>query len=291
MFKRGELAAIQRLLTSGNNVVAAGPVWSHISDTLGIGSMAPNNQLIFTMPELLQLRAAVNEQVPGDIRHAKLNGNRTDIARDFVNEKLSSKSVFQNFVWGGARWPATVNLLEGIVSIPRGAYAAFPYTELDPDDSAPIIIVENGEALLLRSDFLLPNHLLSAMWVYRGHGVDARAVKSLIASVKGRRPIIGFFDYDPKGLCLANEFDVDALLLPAMWSTPSSKHPMVSPYIKKAEFAAQVEQLRTLLPALPKSTSVIAEAIIAGQWSLAQEHILAVGVPLVEVVLAQQNNP
>jgi hypothetical protein len=274
------LKVIKRLLVSGKTEAKAGPVLREVAESFGIGHERHKGYLLFTSAELDQLRAAVNEQVPGDIRHADLSGSRTDIARSFVQEKVATGGVFDNYVWGAKRGGGEVPLRTGNACAPRGSYIAFDYGELDLDPSTPIIIVENGEALLRRDQFIIPGELSGALWIYRGHGANARGVKKLIAIEQDRRPLIGFFDMDPKGFLLALEFGVQKSLFPAGWEKPQFENDKALHYIKREEFSAQSNQLINKLSTMSLRERSLAQSILTGEWSLTQEHIAALGIEL-----------
>jgi hypothetical protein len=119
----------------------------------------------------------------------------------------------------------------------------------------------------------------------RGHGANARGVKKLIAIEQDTRPVIGFFDMDPKGFLLALEFGVEKTLFPVGWEEPQHENDKAFLYFKDVEFAVQSKQLRHKLASMRLREISLAQSILTGEWSLTQEHIAALGIELVDLGL------
>lgn len=280
MLSRQELTVIQRLLKTEKREVKAGTVWNRLHQTLGIGRPGPKGTISFSEKEIETLRARANLEVPGDIRHANLSGSRTDIAADFTNEKVSTRSVFGHFIWVGRTKPGLIPLACGQAGLaPKGSYLAVDPADIVLRDNDPIILVENGDTFLRRDQVLVPDELKSALWVYRGHNTIAKAVLRFIQEEKRRRPVVGFFDYDPAGVDIAIQTDLDSVLLPVGWQLPMADSPLQK-WFKAAEFAKQAPHLQARLKGLSGGRLTLASRVLDGAWSLSQEHMTIHQAPL-----------
>lgn len=284
MLNKRALLAVQRLLSSGKDRVAAGPVWQEIAQGFDLGTHL-GSQIVFTKTDLKNLRAIVNEQVPGDIRHADLDGNRTNVSREQVNEKNASLGVFDHMVWGARSGSGMIPLTSGVGVSPPAAFLVFDYRELQLRDGDALIVVENGEALRFRERYIMPELLSSAVWVYRGHTNSQRYVQAMVAHHVAKRPVVGFFDFDPKGFCLALDSGVNHILLPRGWNAPRAEHPAGKRFNKHEEAAAQRGDLLKRVPRLSGVAAQIANCILGEGWALMQEHMAAhnVGLELVDL--------
>ncbi|QIZ76382.1 DUF7281 domain-containing protein [Ferrimonas lipolytica] len=77
-----------------------------------------------------------------------------------------------------------------------------------------VLLVENLDSFDCIRQYPLTDELAKLPVIYRGHGIDAKAVKALLAA-RPQLKVIWFGDWDPKGLLLAVEFGAGAIVLPA----------------------------------------------------------------------------
>jgi len=283
MMNKRTLAAVQKLLQSGKQQVAVSGVWQELIEVQGIGQLVNNKAIIFTTKEIQQLRAIVNRQIEGDVMHTPMKGKRLEMAQHYSNEKMADKTVFGDLIWGCSQHP--IPLLNGDATTPNGSFLSFPLTELNVSRCPLLFIIENGEVFRSWWKLTLPRQFDTGLIIYRGHNSNQNAVKELVQQVNLNGNTIGFFDYDPSGICLAHEMGVTSVALPQGWQQHHSKHRVATKYNKDETFTTQSSQLENKQSLLNGTLHTIASTILKGKWALTQEHMLVHKAPLEIVYL------
>ncbi len=269
---RQQLQAIRTLFQSQRRERQYNSVWRSIHDAYGLGKVI-RGKIEFAQSDIRKLKQLVERDIGLNLMNDELSGDRIEMAGKTANEKLSGQSVFSDLIW--LRVPdyglARVSGVD-IVTPPGNFLAVSSHIIITAD--VPLIVIENGIIFRQIDLYELPKPLHSSVIVYRGHGQHARHVLDLIQREKNHRQIVGFFDFDPAGLCLGINSGVSHILIPRLWRDRIDQHKM-KPFNKTREFVIQQAKLKTLAEAHTGSFKNIADAMLNQGWSLTQEHIMA----------------
>ncbi|GAA4650966.1 hypothetical protein GCM10023116_32490 [Kistimonas scapharcae] len=269
---RQQLQAIRTLIRSHQQERQYNAVWRSIHETYGLGTVT-GRKIQFGSPDIRRLQQLVERDTGLNLMTDDLSGNRVELAGRTANEKLSGQAVFSDLIWVRAPTHGLLRISDAdVVTPPSSILAVSGDVELSKD--VPLIVVENGIVFRYFNHYALPESLRSAVIIYRGHGLHARYVLDLIQREKGRRKVVGFFDFDPAGLCLSLDTGVSYILIPRLWRDPLDQHKM-KPFNKTCEFVSQQATLKARAEAYTGTFKTIADAMLKQGWSLTQEHIMA----------------
>jgi hypothetical protein len=281
--KKQTFSAIQKLLRSGKNHTNTTKVWAELVKEEDIGRIS-GKEVVFTPKELSLLRSMANTQTTSDVIHVSLSGSREEMSNHFINEKYSNSIVFGDLIWGAIDPSCQIPLKAGEASIPFGTFLSFPLTELDISRCPLLLVIENGEVFRKWHQLNMPRFEVQPLVVYRGHNHNQREVIELVSKInQNNGHTIGFFDYDPKGFCMAHKMNVKSVLLPTGWKDHHREHDIAKIFNKNDRFIAQKQELENQLSSMKDLAHDIGHSLLNGKWSLTQEHILAHKGKLVQV--------
>ena len=272
ILSRNQLQAIQKLFRSHQYERQLNPTWKSIYDIYGLGKTT-RNRIQFSPSDVRRLKQLIERDTGLNLITDDLTGNRVEMAAKTANEKLSGQAVFSDLMWLMAPTPGLVNISGIDIFTPAGTFLAVS-SDIALTADVPLVVIENGMVFRHIDLQTLPQPLCSAVFVYRGHGQHARHILDLIQREKNHRQVIGFFDFDPAGLCLSLDTGVSHILIPRLWRVSKEQHEM-RPYNKTHEFVIQQSQLKTRMKGNTGSFKKIADAVLNQGWSLTQEHIIA----------------
>ena len=197
------------------------------------------------------------------LEHRERGGGRRDSAPG-GSEKTGAAAVLANYV--------AVLPLHMPLRVPAGArFLAADWRELDASTFDAVLEVENLEAFVTLSSYGWLHELFIAnrptLALYRGDprtfntGAPAQLLRAC------GKPVLGFYDFDPEGLCMAaSEPNLQALCLPDQEVLISA----VRRYRREHLWANQVQHRRSQLEALPAGP-------VRSAWRLMKE--LQCGLP------------
>lgn len=216
--KRGEFTRIITLIKQRKSKVKQSGLWRSLCADLGIGeSSADGRWVIFTADDREILRSTIRKQAGFDPLVDSLpdaeSVDRLMMAGAIDQEKYARAAV------GKERLLLTVP--HGDLLVDGRAYTVPPQTALWVDwrtvklaaDQA-LIIVENKAAFIHWNRSKLPVELKSAVAVYRGDKLEARALINWLKTLPADR-VVGAYDFDPAGLAMAREQGVGSILVPS----------------------------------------------------------------------------
>ena len=205
---------VQNVLRERAIKVKYGKTWQEIHEQWAVGRVS-GNMLCLDEADRGKLRDMLASHVGADPLHVEVNGDRIEVAAKFKDEKLSQKGPFEGMLQI-TRHGRPVSLCTGDATVPPDSFLTVDKGGLSIDPGEPVIVVENGIVLRHWERYvnLLPSSLTHSHVVYRGHDRAARTVLEVLDSLRGRNPVIGFFDYDLAGLSMAASMGVDGILVP-----------------------------------------------------------------------------
>lgn len=186
--------------------------WRSLHDELGIGAIE-TGKLRLAPADHEKLRSWITLETSADPLVTDIKGGRLEVASQVSNEKWAIEGVFSDLM--------QVNVRSGEVPLKQGDAVTPPDTLLSitPDDLAidrikSVVIVENGIIARHWHKCRIPADLDDSIMVYRGHDANATVVKRWIKSISSNITAIGYFDFDPAGLGLAIDYQVNGILIP-----------------------------------------------------------------------------
>lgn len=192
---------ISRAVRMASNEVALGSMWLEIYQTLGVGKIS-GNKLILDATDRKALRSLVERHVGWNphVAGSKVQGSRAVLASSTRDEKLAGEPVARSLILVSA--PSGEILLNDTVQpIPSGCMLTVPSERLA--GQRRIIIVENMQAMLDASRYVLPDELLDVPFVFRG---SPQFSIGAVVDLAKRVPEVYYFpDADPQGLVNANK--------------------------------------------------------------------------------------
>lgn len=255
---------------------------TRLAEEEGIGSLS-GKKCFFTAKDLNKI--AVFLRVNGYAQTVTETdfADRLALAAKLNDEKLTNlpvsqgrvmvKSFAKDFVVADQRFPS-------------GHGIEFQVNDLLNTDIKQYLLVENLAVFLAIEQY--PNLLNcldeDCLVLYRGHGIfTAQASQSLLRQSKALK--IGFFDFDPAGLCQIGMTDLGALILPALDEANVKRLIEAN---KFGVFADQVFQYGKALQTLIDTNSHLspwASVMLEHQLAVMQETLLARDVSLTRQTL------
>lgn len=209
-----QFLAIQNVVRRRMDTVKLGQLWSHLHNEWNIGVIHGKNLKLNTA-DRAKLRDCVIAELGIDPMEKDIGGDRIEMASSVINEKWSSKNVFEDYVSIIAT-ATGIPLKRAKITVPTGAILSIPHQDIDTASVNQIIIIENGSIATHWQSFLplIPDSLHDSLVLYRGHDSTSSGLKKLLKSLPSNVEKIGFFDLDPAGMNIAMQMGVDKILVP-----------------------------------------------------------------------------
>ncbi|QXO16752.1 DUF7281 domain-containing protein [Vibrio ostreae] len=267
----GDLARLKNIfvpakIQNGISVVLTG-VFQVFYQDYGIGKTS-FGKLQLTPQDIRQVRKLIKEQTGFDILTDPIPSSRTEMAKYFPNEKLSTTPVKDKVVKVYGVLSTNINgkkydLEDGmIIEIPLGSLRSIEHKQ--------IVIVENYEAFcqfkIVQSD-IGQNPLV----VYRGDkesGVISQEIAERFPQVK----LVAWFDTDPSGISFALASGASYMLIPSISREALIEHGKSSLFEDQHRYWERVSEV------LPTELETLISSVEKG---ITQESIVANNVPLV----------
>lgn len=202
---RGLIAAAQRVINSATGSFQVTNQLKDIVDLFGVGRVV-GPTVVFTAAEKGRLRSAISANAQIDPAQGAPEGSRLVVAAVVADEKIAKGGAFGSFVICAGAIP----LRSGIVRLPAGT--SLNLTDISQIDMATVrhvCVIENGDMMNAWVDIaaLAEDDCLSdALFVYRGHQSNAKALRALLRELPPQCEVSFFFDYDPAGILMAHEY-------------------------------------------------------------------------------------
>lgn len=252
---------LRSLVEDRRTKCAAGAAAQELARDHGIGRM--RGKTVYYEPKDHNAAASLLTSRGYPLERTARGGLRSDSAPG-GSEKTGAAAVLANYV--------AVIPLHMPLRVPSGArFLAADWRELDASTFEAVLEVENLEAFVTLSSYRWLHELFvverPTLALYRGDprtfntGAPAQLVRAC------GKPILGFYDFDPEGLCMAaSEPNLQALCLPKEEVLVSA----VRRYRREHLWVNQVQHRRSQLEALP-------EGPVRTAWRLMKE--LQCGLP------------
>jgi len=189
-------------------------------------------------------------------------GSRTEIARQFRDDKLGSERPGDNFVLVKGNLPAPLPQLPAELSL------RVPLDTLALVQVRNLVLVENLDSFDRWQEYRIPEALNDALVLYRGHGGLARGARKLIARLPESVCLHVFPDFDPAGLVIAVSMSARGLLVPAIGDKLMEKS-------HRDHFERQYRQSKHLDELDLGGWRPVWQAMRENQLSIKQQHMLA----------------
>ncbi len=255
---------------------------TRLAEEEGIGSLS-GKKCFFTAKDLNKI--AVFLRVNGYAQTVTETdfADRLTLAAKLNDEKLANQPVSQGRVMVKS---FAKDFVVANQRFPSGHGIEFQVNELLNADIKQWFLVENLAVFLAIEQY--PNLLncldKDCLVLYRGHGMfTAQASQSLLRQSNASK--IGFFDFDPAGLCQIGMSDLDALILPALDEANVKRLIEAN---KSGVFADQAFQYAKQLKSLIDTNSPLspwASVMFEHQLAVMQETLLARDVSLTRQTL------
>ncbi len=203
---------IQAAARAGKTTVEYNKSWSMIHQELGIGSLDRGN-LNVTSADWQKLRDWCKSVSGADPMYDDIDGDRIEVAGKFQDEKWSSKSAIADMCMVSSK-SGVIPLKQGDVPVLQGTLISISLDDLALSRLDTIIVVENAIIARYWHDVLIPGSLDDALMIYRGHGENTRLLMDWLKALPSTVYKVGYLDFDPAGLGIAVDFELDAILVP-----------------------------------------------------------------------------
>ncbi|MDX2503907.1 MAG: hypothetical protein QNL62_05465 [Gammaproteobacteria bacterium] len=204
--------SIHRVLHNRTFKVRLSAVWKDIYDELGIGEIS-DRHIILSPEDHDRLREWVLREAGTDPLTTKVSGDRLVAASLVRNEKWATDAVFSGMMHVNVK-SGVVPLAQGDAATPPGTLLSVSVADIITKHVDTIVLVENGIVARYWHKCRIPAELSNALMVYRGHGADGRTVRQWVKQLPCTIKKIGYFDFDPAGLGMAIDYEMDAILIP-----------------------------------------------------------------------------
>ena len=253
--------------------VPVSAVWQKIHDETSIGSIS-SMQLMLTVEDHKKLREWVKGETGTDPLTTEISGDREEVAAMSRDEKFATENVFSGMLWV-SRLSGEIPLVQGNAATPEGTLISVATDDISMDDIKTTVIVENGTVARNWYKCIVPDELATALIVYRGHGELASTVRAWLSSLNADIKKIGYFDFDPAGLGIAVDYNMDAILIP----DPINDKLIKGINNKPESHANQLLKRPNLREQLPKSCHWVLNWMTSGrrQCAVTQERLMVLG--------------
>lgn len=280
MLSRTHFQAIEKLIKSGKQRVNNTKAWQVICEQENIGQLS-GRFIEFTTKEIQILRKLIVESEGIDLQEQSLEGDRTAITKLVNNEKLSNEAPFASALLFATKHQDGIPCLDRCYECPPKGFIGLDIEDIDVKAINKLVVVENGRAFLDWHLFKFPSELDGAIFVYRGHGGNAKHVSLLFAALPESVFKVGFFDFDPAGIDMGNAGYFDAVLFPYFWKdTVAIKQQKVQILNKPSVIASQQKSLGDRYLSYKPAMRVAYEFIEKQNIAVTQEAIAFHRVPL-----------
>lgn len=240
--------SVQRALRNRASSVTLSDVWRELHNELGIGSLS-SKHLTLNSSDHARLREWYVCEVGADPLITDIKGDRLEVAALVRDEKWSAEAVFAGLMRVNTR-RGEVPLRQGAAVTPPGTLLEVDPNEIRVDQLNAVILVENGIIARQWHQCMIPADLSGALMVYRGHNPEeVKSVRGWLQSLPETISKIGYFDFDPAGLGMAIDYNMDAILIPDkiddLLANPINNKPNC--------FADQLRQRPSLGDQIPRS--------------------------------------
>ncbi|KIP70443.1 DUF7281 domain-containing protein [Vibrio jasicida] len=250
----------------GASVVLTG-VFQAFHQDYSIGKTSAG-KLQLTPKDIRQIRKLIKEMSGFDILTDPIPSSRTEMAKYFPNEKLSTTPVKDKVVKVYGVLSTNINGkkydLEDCMNL------EVPLDSLRSIEHKQIVIVENYEAFsqfrLIQSN-MIPNPLV----VYRGD-IEGGVISKEIAKRFPKVELVAWFDTDPSGISFALASGANYMLIPSI-----SKQDLIG-HGNPTLFEEQYRYWERVSKALPSKLEALISSVEKG---ITQESIVANNITLV----------
>lgn len=209
---KNSFTAIQRVLRNRTFRVALSSTWQQIHDELGVGNVTAK-QLVLTPKDHEKLRNWASIEAGADPLTTIISGDRLKIASMVRDEKWATESVFSGMIQVNVRG-GEIPLSQGNAVTPPSTLLTVAASDILEEKVNTVVLVENGIVARNWHKCRIPEGLINALMVYRGHSSEAKAVRGWLDSLPPSVQKIGYFDFDPAGLGMAIDYGLHATLIP-----------------------------------------------------------------------------
>ncbi len=265
--------AIHRVVYKRELSVPVNEVWQWIHNETGIGSLS-SRRLSLTIADHKKLREWVKSETGTDPLTTLISGTREDVAAISRDEKFATETVFSGMLWVN-RPSGEIPLVQGHAVTPEGTLISVATNDIRTEDITMMVIVENGTVARNWHKCIVPDELAAALIVYRGHGELASTVRAWLASLNADIKKIGYFDFDPAGLGMAVDYNMDAILIP----DPINDALITGINNKPESHANQLLKRPNLREQIPKSCRWVLKWMTSEgrQCAVTQERLMVLG--------------
>ena len=279
MINRQSLRVIQQLLRSQQLRTRNNKTWDQVRNLWGIGRRA-GNEFLITELERESLRIHCLRDTGYDPMTAELGGDRMAMAEQGANEKLSAKRVFTDLVQVAKAGEQLIHLRQGTATTPSATLLSIDINDLTIGERDVVVLVENGMVMREWARIVLPEMPSAPLFVYRGHGDNARMVRQWLRGLPKSVERLGYFDWDPAGITMGVEGRLlDGLLVPDL---DAMSEEALRNLRKQIKWRSWVDQQRSLSKggAIDLLARELLEEMLEGEWAITQEAMVEHVVPL-----------
>lgn len=277
-----QLKKLQQIIQNAVSThVALGKGWQNFYDSEMIGSVQ-GKELIFGISDINKIKSFLEINGYPLASQEKDFSSRTHAANTLPSEKMATKAVTDNrLLIKSINEPFQLDR----VNFPPRHGIEFNVDEALQIKASQIVLIENLELFLKAEDYqqfsmqLKPDALL----VYRG----GAGIFSTNASIKflenfgGER--IGFFDFDPAGLCRLGHKHLDAIILPDFECMSPNK---LKSWSRENVYYQQLPKYQSCLEEMVQSSSEMSEyakLMKQAQLAIMQEKLFAHNIKLIQL--------
>lgn len=271
--------AAQRIVKKGLEKVPDNNVNRSIQALCKVGRLS-GRQLVLQPTERLKIDRFFSEHLGYPLREIDFSiDTREKMSEQLVEEKYAGGTVFGGLI-NMATFESALPLKGGVdVFTPGGVVTSAPYDLVDIAGIKKVVIVENGEAILLwdKMRSILPAEFRDAVFIYRGNGENQRLIKHLISQLTVDTEVAMFMDFDAAGLALAEQM-LDGRA--GYYLYPDGDGASLESHSKKSAYGAQLAILTKLLENRDAGVKNVANVIRESRIAIMQERMLAYRLPL-----------
>jgi hypothetical protein len=261
---------VSRAVRMASNEVALGGVWMKIHQLYGVGKIS-GKRLLLDAADRKALRSLAERHAGWDphVAGSKVQGSRAVLASSTRDEKLAREPVASNLVLVSA--PSGEILLgDTIQPLLPGCMLMVPSELLA--GQRRIIVVENLQAMLDASRYVLPEELVDVPFVFRGS--PQFSIGAVVELAKRVPEVYYFPDADPQGLVNTNK---EILSKGTLGPSPEAFRVMHDAGVSKPQ---DYEKQVSLMPGLLAADNPLAKIIHHYRAGFSQESMAAFSCPL-----------
>jgi NTP pyrophosphatase (non-canonical NTP hydrolase) len=248
-----------------------------------VGSIS-GKKIRLDFSDIKTLQSFLNKNGYGNKVESSNFSTRIEASKFVANEKLATAPVTSNRVFVktvGSSFNCKAK------TFPKGHGIEFMVEDVLKASFSQLLVVENLEVFLELDKYHRVTSILNedCLLVYRGGKgfFSAKGVNALLEGFKGEK--VGFFDFDPAGICQLGMKGLEAMVLPSLNEENAELLKAIS---RQDRYFAQRNQYKNALADLLNDSSNMADYatfLVKNELAVMQESLISRQIKLIKVFI------